>query len=57
LDGHLPLDADHADDLLHLLETLDDILHYGGGDLHEDASQGHQTRLLRPSDTRERQHE
>jgi hypothetical protein len=36
LDNNVPLDLDYADDLLHLLETLDDVLRHGGHRLRED---------------------
>jgi hypothetical protein len=36
LDNPVQLDLAYADDLLHLLQTLADVLRYGGDDLRED---------------------
>lgn len=38
-DRRVPLDLDYADDLLHLLQTLDDVLRYGGDDLRDDITE------------------
>jgi hypothetical protein len=38
-DKPLQLDLAYADDLLHLLQTLDDILRYGGHGLREDITE------------------
>jgi hypothetical protein len=35
-DRRVPLDLDYADDLLHLLRTLDDVLRHGGHGLRAD---------------------
>jgi len=45
LDTFLPLDPDHAADLLHLLQTLDDILRYGGDDLRADIAERYHPRM------------
>lgn len=40
-DRQVQLDLDYASDLLHLLETLDDILRYAGSDMLDDITQRH----------------
>lgn len=47
LDRQVQLDLDYARDLLHLLETLDDILRYAGDDMLDDIAQRHHEHMTR----------
>lgn len=45
LDKSVQLDLAYADDLLHLLHTLDDILRHGGHDLRDDITERYHPRM------------